>query len=95
MNVLDISLASFNVSQDDLGWIGFSLALGGTVGGIVSGRVCDMFPGRMALVIACLYGAATVLIALFIMTLEVRVARHTVVAWHASFMIVVSFIGHP
>ena len=70
MNVLGNNLAQFGVSQDDVGWIGFSLAVGGTLGGVVSGRVCDYFPGHMTRVLAGLYGAATVLIALFICILE-------------------------
>jgi len=70
VNVLDINLSKFNVSQSDVGWIGFSLAVGGTIGGVISGRVCDMFPGHMTRVLASLYGAATILIALFILALD-------------------------
>jgi FLVCR family MFS transporter len=70
LNVLGINLINANLSQDIVGWVGFSLAVGGTLGGIVSGRVCDLLPGRMTRVLACLYCAATVLVALFIMVLK-------------------------
>jgi FLVCR family MFS transporter len=70
MNVLNINLSHFNISQTSVGWIGFSVAMGGTVGGVISGRVCDLFPGRMARLLSCLYFMSTALVALFILTLQ-------------------------
>jgi FLVCR family MFS transporter len=69
MNVLNINLKSYNLSQTDSGWIGLALALGGTIGGVVCGRVADAYPGRMARILAGLYFLASALVAVFMMIL--------------------------
>lgn len=70
LNVLGLNLTSLNVSQSIVGWVGFAMAVSGTVGGLISGRVCDLLPGRIARVLVVLYASSTVLVALFIMVLK-------------------------
>jgi len=55
LNALDINLKHFKFSQTDAGWVGFSSALAGTVSGILSGRLADKLPGRLARLIAVCY----------------------------------------
>jgi MFS transporter, FLVCR family, disrupted in renal carcinoma protein 2 len=70
LNVLGINLTNLNVSQGVVSWVGFAMAMSGVVGGVVSGRVCDVLPGRLSRVLAILYASSTVLVALFIMILR-------------------------
>ena len=65
LNVLDINLQNYAFSQNDAAWIGFGSTVAGAVGGIVSGRFADAFPGRLTRIIAALYGGATACVLLF------------------------------
>ena len=65
LNVLDINLQNYAFSQNDAAWIGFGATVAGAIGGIVSGRFADAFPGRLTRIIAVLYGGATVCVLLF------------------------------
>ena len=83
INVLDISLKHFNFTQTDAGWIGFSSTLSGGIAGMIAGRVADKFPGRLARIIAIMYGIATLCMVWFTL-ICFRVIPYSIVQVYVS-----------
>ena len=69
LNVLGINLKDYNISQVDSGWIGFGSSLSGAIAGLITGRIADKFPGKLTIILASMYSAASLFLLWFSLSL--------------------------
>ena len=84
LSVLDIIVHPLGVTQTEAGWLGFYAGVGGVFGGIVMGRIADMFKRRMKLLLILDYIFAAIFFGWFTLQCNDILPRSTATLYVAA-----------